>query len=504
MAFSQTDQIITSTVARETEPFIAVNPTNPNNIIAAWMTISYPVKIGTKASFDGGTTWGSAVYLPHFSSSLLIASADVSIAFNNLGTAFICYVDYKLTLDSGYVRVAKSTNGGTSWSSPVNAINALTQPDLPIDRPWIVCDQSSSAYSGRIYVVSKSYWGATIPHKIWLSISTDDASTFSPIVRLDNPVTVGTLTNMMGAPTIGPNGAFYVTYASWDVAHDPYPRFVLTKSTDGGNSFNQYSIAYPVSGSPITDTLYQGSYSLAANPANANNLIFQAVDARFGDPDILAVNSMDGGQTWNTTPVRVNDDAINNGFGQDMSWGAFSPNGVYAVAWRDRRHGLPNDTSNFEVYTSISLDGGASFNPNFCLSSVPTPFINQIRGNDFLGVCLNNNTLFVDWSDNRNKVPNKEDIYLRKESINVLTSVINLDSNGFKFSLFPNPNSGEISLNINLKSNVKMYDLSGKEVLVLAVKSGVSKIKFNNPDGIYFLKLENEKGIFTKKIIISR
>jgi hypothetical protein len=187
-----------------------------------------------------------------------------------------------------------------------------------------------------------------------------------------------------------------------------------------------------------------------------------------------------------------------------MSWGAFSPTGVYAIVWRDRRNGLPNDTSNFEIYTSISLDGGISFNPNFCLSSVPSPFINQIRGNDFLGVCLNNNYLFAAWSDNRNNIPNKEDIYLRKESINLLTSISVLDSNGFICSIYPNPNSGEIFLKINLKSTVKMYNISGKEVLTLAAKTGLSKIKFNNANGAYFLKMENEKGVFTKKIIIVR
>ena len=504
VSFAQSDLNLTGTLGSETEPFIAVNPANPNNIISAWMRISYPARIETKTSFDGGMTWGNINYLPHFSNNIFIVSADVSIAFNNSGTAFISYVDYKLNLDSGFVRVAKSTDGGISWNNPVNAIDALSHSDLPIDRPWIVCDQSNSAFGGRIYLVTKSYYAATPPHKIWLSISTDTANTFSSLVQLDNPVAIGLLSNIMITPTVGADGAFYGAYMSWDTLQSPFARVICTKSIDGGNTFTQSTIAYPISGSAITDTLYQGSYSLSANPANANNLVFQVTDARNGDPDILTVNSMNGGQTWSSIPVRVNDDAIGNGIGQDMSWGAFSPNGVYAVAWRDRRNGLPNDTSNFEVYTSVSLDGGLSFRPNFCLSSSASPFINILRGNDFLGIGLSNTELFANWSDNRNAALNKEDIYARTENINLLTSLNEISSTNFLMTIYPNPNNGELSLKINIKSNLKIYNLSGNEIFSSEINFGVSKIKINLAEGIYFVELENAQGTFTEKMVILR
>jgi hypothetical protein len=498
--FSQTDQNISGTTARETEPFVAVNPVNPDNIIAAWMSISYPPRIVTKTSFDGGLTWGNINYLPHFSGSILNTSADPSITFNKTGTAFICYVDYKITLDSGYVRVAKSTNGGISWNAPVNAINALTQPDKPIDRPWIVCDKSNSAYSGRIYLVSKSYYAVTVPHKIWLSISSDDAASFTPIVRLDDPVAVGLLTNIMGTATVGSDGTFYCAYASWDLLHDPLPRFVCTKSIDGGNTFTQYSIAYPVTGSGITDSLYQGSYSLSANPVVAGNLIFQAVDARNGDPDILAVYSTNSGQNWNVTPFRVNDDAINNGIGQDMSWGEFTPNGVYALSWRDRRHGIPNDTSGYEIYTSISTDGGSSFKPNYCLSSAFSPFINIIRGNDFLGVGLNNTDLFAVWSDNRNKYPNKEDIYLRKVSLSTLGSIKNLASQNFLICVYPNPTNGAVNISSEKQEIriIKLYNAEG-DFIREYFKNDFSVSDL--PAGIYYIIAETERSTFFNKLI---
>ncbi len=497
-SYSQTDQNISGTTSRETEPFIAVNPTNPDNIIVAWMNLTYPVKITTKCSFDGGNTWGNTNTLPHFSTSILTAAADVSITFNNSGTAFISYVDYKLTLDSGYVRVAKSTDGGISWSNPIFAVNALSHVDKQIDRPWIACDKSNSAYSGNIYLVTKSYYAATPPQKIWLSVSTDDANTFSPIARLDTPVLIGSLlTNIMGVPAVGPDGTFYTAY----ISQSPLVRITCTKSTDSGTTFTQSTIASPVAGSSISDSLYQGGYTLDANPQNANNLVFTVTDARNGDPDILSVYSMDGGQTWSTTPTRVNDDAIGNGIGQDMVWSAFSPNGTYAVAWRDRRNGVTNDTSSFEIYAAVSLDGGATFYPNYCLSSEQSPFINQQRGNDFIGVALSDNYLYVVWSDNRNNSTTKEDIYLSKKSIASLTSINNINYQSSLFNIFPNPTTGTIHINSNDQpvKTIRLYDLYGKFIEEHHSNNfSVSDL----PNGIYYIKIETNTASFTKKLIV--
>jgi hypothetical protein len=176
---------------------------------------------------------------------------------------------------------------------------------------------------------------------------------------------------------------------------------ICTKSTDGGTTFIPHPAMNYAGNSASTDTLYQGSYSLSANPANAGNIIFQATDSRNGDMDVLAVFSNDGGITWSNTPVRVNDDPLSNGVGQDMSWSAFSSTGKYAVTWRDRRNYGTSSQDSFEVFTAVSTDGGATFYPNYKLSSAPSPFINIQRGNDFIGVCMNSSYIFSDWCDKR-------------------------------------------------------------------------------------------------------
>lgn len=498
--FSQFDQNISNTHVRETEPFIAINPINTDNIIVSWMSVSYPQKIVSKASFDGGLTWGNINELPHFSDSPYITSADVSIAFNKFGEAYICYLDLKSTLDSGYVRVAKSNNGGVSWGNPVNVMSINDDIGQPVGRPWIAIDQSNSAYSGKIYVVTKSLYTAPLPHKIWISTSNDNASTFSPLKQLDNPVNLGFFYNVMAVPTVGADGIFYCAYASWDTTQYLYPRYVCTKSTDGGDNFTQSTILHLLSTSSITDTLYMKSFTISANPSIAGNLIFQTVDARNGDPDILSVYSSNAGQTW-STPVKVNDDPAVNGKGQDLSWAAFSTTGNYAISWRDRRNGIPNSTSNYEIYTSLSFDNGVHFSPNYCLSSLESPFINLSIGNDFLGIALTPSHLFTIWSDNRNQIPNMEDIYIRKESIQSLNSVESSYIDSKKIIIYPNPTSGNVHINTHGK-NIIFLDLYSPQGEFIKRYFTHEFSTLNLPNGLYFIIIETIQNRFIDKLII--
>src|SRR5688500_10777159 len=89
-AFSQSNDANISTYSfADTEPYIAVNPANPNNIITGWMRVTgfTQISIFTKASFDGGQTWSSGTTMPHLWPSF--TSADISIDFSSAGTAYL-------------------------------------------------------------------------------------------------------------------------------------------------------------------------------------------------------------------------------------------------------------------------------------------------------------------------------------------------------------------------------------------------------------------------------
>src|SRR5437870_4818079 len=74
---------ISSGVAFDGEPYLAINPVNNQNLVAAWMGLKlsggqFRVAIKTRASVDGGNTWSAVNALPHFGTGF--GSADVSMA----------------------------------------------------------------------------------------------------------------------------------------------------------------------------------------------------------------------------------------------------------------------------------------------------------------------------------------------------------------------------------------------------------------------------------------
>src|SRR5258708_2793407 len=83
--FAQNNVNVSSSAFPDTEPFIAVNPVNPNNLIAAWMHVNLNGKISiySKNSIDGGMTWANQHIFPRVSPTF--TAADVSIAFNSAG-----------------------------------------------------------------------------------------------------------------------------------------------------------------------------------------------------------------------------------------------------------------------------------------------------------------------------------------------------------------------------------------------------------------------------------
>ena len=148
------DQNISEGNIFDGEPYIAVNPENSQHLVVAWMGY-FPytkVYIKTKVSFDGGQSWSSLNYIPHTNASY--GSADPSLAFDNSGNIFLSFIDYNKNTQEGAVFVTKSTDGGLTWGAPTEVINANSDIQKPIDRPWISIDNSGGTYDGTIYVTS--------------------------------------------------------------------------------------------------------------------------------------------------------------------------------------------------------------------------------------------------------------------------------------------------------------------------------------------------------------
>lgn len=497
-AYSQSDIPVNANNTWNGENTLAVNLLDSSNLVVAWMKLNLlTVSIAVSHSDDGGQTWSSPLLMSHVQSGN--TAADPTITADDEGAFYLAYIDYNPQLTGGAVYVTKSTDGGETWSDPVELINVNASPDLPVDRPWIAIDQSNGIHHGRIYVVTKSYFASPPPHAIWLIYSDDDGATWSTPVQVDSEWKVGLLLNSMGVPAVAADGALYINYASWDLSKSFYPRNVIARSTDGGLTFSNYAIANVVANSLENDTIAQFSWCLSANPADAGNLIAIWTDKISGDIDIYYSISNDAGITWNTAQ-RLNDDPVDNGIYQDMCWSGFSKSGVYGALWRDRRDVDTGQWAAYKVYGVISEDGGSTFSPNFSLASDSGNLFPGTAGNDFLGVALYDATIYGTWTDSRT---GSNQLYFNRRDFSQIISVPDLMQEESSMHIYPQPAHDYFLLSgVPLPAIIQIADLSGREMMsVRKTRITLTDISQLNP-GIYLMRVYTHNQVTSLKLVV--
>ncbi len=70
-----------------------------------------------------------------------------------------------------------------------------------------------------------------------------------------------------------------------------------------------------------------------------------------------------------------------------------------------------------------------------------------------------------------------------------------------RINIYPNPNSGLVSITLAENGNSEVYNLSGQLVAAFELKSGTNSIPFDLPSGIYLIKTTTATGQFTDKIV---
>jgi hypothetical protein len=399
---------LTPTPGYFTEPGIAVNPANPQQVVAVFQDNAHAAY-----SHDGGKTWQVAEGVDPKNYRV---SGDVSTVFNNQGHAFICYIAFDKLGRFNYwahgatrngIFVRRSLDGGKTWEADhVPVAEQPTAPGIPFeDKPYIVADTSKSKFAGNLYV-GWTRWRLTDSQMV-ISRSTDDGKTWSEPIEIDAHPGLprddnGAVEGFDGA--VGPDGTLYVI---WSQDND----LVFTSSRDGGKTF---APARPIiHTAPIMfaiETLDRanGFPQIGIDP-KSKRLYVTWSDYRNGDLDVFVSSSEDGGKHW-TPAARVNNDPVHDGAEQFFQWLAVDPiDGSVNVVFYDRR----NDPRNRKqiVVLARSTDRAQTFN-NYAWSVDPFEAGGVFFG-DYIGLAAHGGRVFGVWTEK--PVPAPEEKNSEKE-----------------------------------------------------------------------------------------
>jgi hypothetical protein len=381
----------------EVEPFVAVNPTNHDNIIGVYQqdrwTDGGSKGLVASRSFDGGASW--AQNFGEFSQCSEKASTtytspfpratDPWVSFDSAGKAY--QISLGIVSASGIfsgVEVSTSANGGATWGDPVRLITD-NDPIFFNDKQSITADPRASVGAGKAYATwirgnlpgwdnisivgaghSFAYRGLPM-----FSKTVDGGATWStpvPMVNSNiyaqgNQIAVlpdGTLVDIFGALFKG-SGVQPSNQAFWGAV----------RSTNGGKTWgapikisklNTALLTNPDIPNPtsLDETVRAGDYLPdVAVDANTGTLYMVFADSIGGGINhVKLTKSTNGGKTW-TTPTDVTaTPSSTHSFNGTVE---VTADGTVAVLYYDFRHnteasGLPTD-----VWLTHSHDGGATW-----------------------------------------------------------------------------------------------------------------------------------------------
>lgn len=73
-----------------------------------------------------------------------------------------------------------------------------------------------------------------------------------------------------------------------------------------------------------------------------------------------------------------------------------------------------------------------------------------------------------------------------------------------ELNIYPNPSTGMFKVEIPdyKNSKLKIFDINGREILAIDLTSEIAEINLNENPGVYFMRIENEKAVYTQRILI--
>ncbi len=516
----------------EGEPFISVNPNNPDHLIVGYMEIGLELTFPIYYTLDGGKSWLAssfdtrATFKEDFPELLLAGGGDPVFAFDNNGRIYFSwiYLGQDGTIGKIFTFWAWSDDMGQSFqmSEGENSIiekggfdffNAELQDfgEGILDRPWLAVDQSHGEGEGTLYCAA-----------LFVPKDSTALDGNGVILRIKKPgidsferkhLAVGLHENtQFSNVAVDDKGIIHMSFVDLDSG-----QLIYARSDNYGESVTAYhEVAEITSNGPGADPKIHSrenpSPSLVAS-LNGEQIAISWSDFSSDTVRGYVSYSKDAGSSW-SDGMDISSLAPPGIIQSLMPTVTKNSSGDFAIGWM----GL-NENDSGRYYSALSENGGETFSSATITSKdttdfgfyKPDPFIffGDYSNAQFVG-----DMMHVVWSDGR--LAQGAKVYYTAvdpgegsvgfKSISPITDQIQIGS------LYPVPGGDQVFLDIQsefrAQTQLEIYTVTGIRMKVISISLSVGDqtieldIEKNWPHGMYYVRISTKEGYFTRSFII--
>ncbi len=449
------------------ETAIAINPTDPRNVIAGSNDYEPAVDstMGLYVSFDGGRTFPHSGHARQVITPdrIMYGSGDPVLAFDRDGVAYASFIAFGRANCDSYIAVSRSTDKGVTWTVPSDDVppGSGTTPDDGIvvhnggpddcrifhDKEWMTTGPRPAGAT----LVPGTDQGFVSPDRLyvtWTEFDFDEGGTGfvdSPIViaysddqgrHWSTPTEISGSSSLcafqtgdadgacdedqFSVPVVDPrNGTVHVVFQSFNVNSTERSQYLAVRSTDGGATWEAPRFITDVFDGADKYPVCEGSQTLDLMCARVNAAGNVDLDPRTGRLYLTFADNRNGTATDTNTDVFVTSSGnggrtwstprnLTQGSVDDQwfPWLSVAPDGVVSVTYFDRRYGGPKliDTS-----LSVSTNNAASFTTRRVSEQSWNPDLAFRLGvfiGDYNGLDSSRGVAIPCWTDARFAEPN--------------------------------------------------------------------------------------------------